>query len=153
MKTRFTRYWIPVLLWIVFTFLMSTSAFSAENTSKIIEPLVRFLFPSISHHKLEVVHEIVRKSAHITEYCILGLLVFRAFRAGSDEAHAFRWALLSILVVMVSAGGDEFHQTFVPSRGASIVDVGIDTMGGLLAQCVCVVRHRLRRKKLPDSSG
>jgi VanZ family protein len=62
------------------------------------------------------------------------------------ERHSWRWALSSIIVVAVFAASDEFHQTFVATRTPSIVDVGIDTLGGLLAQCVSVTWIHYRQK-------
>jgi VanZ family protein len=41
---------------------------------------------------------------------------------------------------------DEFHQSFVPTRTASIMDVTIDTAGGALAQVVGAFRHLLLRR-------
>ncbi|MGD0662387.1 MAG: VanZ family protein [Syntrophorhabdales bacterium] len=43
---------------------------------------------------------------------------------------------------MSVSAGDEFHQSFVATRTASITDVGIDTAGGVFAQVVGVLRYR-----------
>jgi VanZ family protein len=134
--TRNVKYWVPVLLWMGFIFWMSTGTFSSENTSLIIEPLLRFLMPSISPQELAVIHGVIRKLGHITEYFILGILLFRAFRSGSKEMRNLRWAFSSFLVIVLYAASDELHQSFVPARTSSLVDVGIDTLGGLFAQCV-----------------
>ncbi len=141
MNIKILKYWGPVVLWMGFTFLMSTGAFSASNTSLIIEPILKFLFPSISPHLLHLVHGVIRKLAHLTEYFILSLLLFRAFKGESIGDHGWRWAFSSILVVAIFAMTDEFHQMFVSSRTPSIVDVGIDTIGGILAQCVRGLVH------------
>jgi VanZ family protein len=138
----FLKYWFPVILWLGVTFLMSTGTFSASNTSRIIEPLMRFFFPHISEGQLQHVHFLIRKMAHLTEYFVLGLLLFRAFRRGSADAKTWRWAFSSLVAAALFAGVDEFHQSFVSSRTASFIDVGIDTLGGFLAQCVVLVRSR-----------
>jgi len=147
MKRERIKYWIPVVLWMGFTFLMSTAAFSAENTSKIIGPILKFLFPTITGHQLLVAHEIIRKCAHLTEYFVLSLLVFRAFKADRTEKHDWRWAFYSILTVVLFACSDEFHQLFVPTRGSSIYDVGIDTVGGILAQGARGLVQRWKRRR------
>lgn len=138
------RYWILVLLWMSFIFWMSTGAFSAENTSFIVEPILHFLMPSMIPEKVSLIHEIIRKLGHVTEYFILGILLFRAFRSGSKELLNWRWAFYSVLVVMFYTASDEFHQSFVSSRTASLFDVAIDTVGGILAQGVSVVWYRIR---------
>jgi VanZ family protein len=120
---------------------MSTGTFSAENTSLIIKPLIRFLSPSSTHEEVAVIHGVIRKLAHVTEYFILGLLLFRAFRGGAKGKLRGEWALYSILVVVLCAAADEFHQSFVSTRTASLLDVALDTLGGILAQGVCVLRQ------------
>jgi len=139
------QYWFPAFLWISFIFWMSTGAFSAENTYLFIGPFLRFLLPSISTKEIVVFHAILRKLAHLTEYFISGLLLFRAFRNGTDTRQELRWAFLSLMVVVIIAATDEFHQLFVSTRTASLIDVGIDILGGFLAQCVSVL---LRRRHL-----
>ncbi len=87
----------------------------------------------------------IRKLAHLTEYFILGLLLFRAFNSDSADLKAWRWVFYSLLAVMLFAAGDEFHQSFVGTRTASIIDVGIDTLGGFLALCTILLWNHFRR--------
>ncbi len=74
----------------------------------------------------------LRKAAHVTEYAILAFLVLRAFqeypriKAGSYAPGKILWAFLLSLLY---AAGDEFHQSFVPERVASFIDVVIDSVG------------------------
>jgi VanZ family protein len=140
------QYWLPVLLWICFIFWMSTGLFSAQNTYLFFEPILRFFVPSISHKEIIVVHIFMRKLAHVTEYFISGLLLFRAFKNGSDKRQEWFWAFSSLLVVVIIAASDEIHQTFVSTRTSSIVDVGIDIMGGFLAQCMSVLMYQRKRQ-------
>jgi VanZ family protein len=140
------QYWFPVLLWIGFIFWMSTGIFSAQNTYLFFEPLLRFFVPSISQREIVVLHIAIRKLAHITEYFISGLLLFRAFKEGSDKKREWRWAISSLFAVAIIAVSDEFHQSFVSTRTASLVDVGIDILGGFLAQCVSVLMFQRNRQ-------
>ncbi len=144
------KYWLPVLLWIIFIFWMSTSMFSASNTYYYIEKLLRFVFTAVSQKEILVFHNILRKLAHVTEYFISGLLLFRAFRYGSDTEREWRWALLSLAIVAVIAASDEFHQTFVASRTDSFVDIGIDILGGALAQGMNILLFK-RKHKVRDN--
>jgi len=45
-----------------------------------------------------------------------------------------------IITVILYAVSDELHQSFVPSRTASIVDVSIDVVGGILSQIAIILR-------------
>jgi VanZ family protein len=142
------KYWFPVLSWMALIFWLSTDSFSSENTSSIIRPIIQFLLPGITPAALDMIHAVIRKCAHITEYFILGLLLFRAFQGEAKEKKPWHWAGLSLMVIILYAAGDEFHQSFTGTRSASLIDVGLDTIGGLLAQLSCITWHFLK-KKLP----
>jgi len=128
----FSRYF-PLIAWLAFISFASSDDFNASNTSRIIGPLVLWLFPSTSPETLAVVHFIMRKIAHFTEYAILGFLAARAFRTSPRPAIKQRWFLICAALIVVYALLDEYHQSFVPSRTASIYDSMIDIAGGLTA--------------------
>jgi VanZ family protein len=125
---------------------MSTETFSSENTSSWIETVLLFLFPKIPSQEMGLIHAFIRKGGHVIEYFILGLLLFRAFRGDFVVSWTWRWSFFAVILVVLCAASDEFHQSFVPTRTASIADVGIDIAGGVLAQFVSVLRHRYRKK-------
>jgi VanZ family protein len=143
---NFIRYWLPVILWMCFVFWVSTEAFSSQNTFLPVKTILRFLFPKISSHEVRLIHAMIRKSGHVIEYFILGLLLFRAFRGPSTTSWKWRWSLFAAIGVVFWAISDEWHQSFVPTRTASVVDVGMDTAGGILAQFVSALRHCYTRK-------
>src|SRR5207302_10580778 len=43
--SKFLRYWLPVLIWLVMIFVGSTDLMSTEHTSRIIGPILRWLHP------------------------------------------------------------------------------------------------------------
>ena len=141
------RYWFPVFLWIGFLFLMSTDIFSDEHTRLIVEPVLRFFFPSISASAVGLLHGMIRKLAHVVEYFVAGLLLVRAVRNSSTKLRGWRWALVSVVAVVVLAAFDEFHQSFVATRTASVVDVVIDTSGGAAALVVSAFWSGRRRQR------
>ena len=130
---RFVSYYLPLIAWLVFISFASSDNLNAGNTSRIIGPLILWLFPSTSPETLAVVNIITRKIAHFTEYAILGFLAARAFRTSPHPAINRRWFLICVALVVVYALLDEYHQSFVPSRTASIFDSLIDMSGGLTA--------------------
>ena len=69
--------WIPVVVWGALIFALSTSAFSAANTARIIDPMLRWLLPTITAPAVEVCHMLIRKAAHFTEYGVLFWLLVR----------------------------------------------------------------------------
>ena len=144
--TRFLSRYLPLFLWLAFISFASSNSFSASNTSRIIGPLVLWLFPHTSAETLDIIHAITRKIAHFTEYAILGFLAARAFRTSPRPAISKRWFLICATLVVVYALMDEYHQSFVPSRTASILDSFIDMAGGLTALLV------VRKKQSTEST-
>jgi VanZ family protein len=142
-RSFLSRY-LPLVIWLVFISVASSDSFSANNTSRIIGPLVLWLFPNTSPETLAAIHFIVRKIAHFTEYAILAYLAARAFRTSPRLALANRWFVAALALVVVYALLDEYHQAFVPSRTASIYDSFIDMSGGLIT--LVILRHRSRSR-------
>jgi VanZ family protein len=125
-----------------FIFFASTGEFSAANTSRIIGPILRWLFPGISDENLAFAHFLTRKAAHFTEYAILAYLAARAFANSSAKTLHRRWFLISLSLVVLYALSDEYHQSFVASRTASIYDSLIDMSGGLTALLLYALKRR-----------
>lgn len=126
----------PVVVWAGAIFFFSTGVMAASNTSRIIGPLMKWLFPSISDAALLNVHFAVRKAAHLTEYALLAFLVARAFAGSGREWLRRYWFAWAVGLVAVYSLVDEFHQSFVATRTGSIYDSMIDTAGGLVGATV-----------------
>ena len=118
--------WLPVILWGAVIFSMSTSTFSSLNTSRFIEPMLGWLFPLASKETITVLHALVRKSAHFTEYGVLFWLLLRGPMAGRPY--------LALGVCVVYAFLDEGHQMLAPGRTASLYDVALDSTGALFSR-------------------
>jgi VanZ family protein len=138
---RLGRY-LPLLFWLAFIFFASSNDFSASNTSQIIGPIVRWLFPDVSPETLATIHIFTRKGAHFTEYAILGFLSARAFSKSRHQFLRRNWFLLSAGLIVLYSLLDEYHQSFVPSRTASIFDSFIDMAGGATALVIFYLRKR-----------
>jgi VanZ family protein len=139
---KFLRYWGPVLVVAILISVASTGSFGSTHTSRIIVPFLRWLLPHARHRTQEIIHHIIRKGAHVFEYFLFGLLVLRAFRAGRG-GWRWTWAYWTIAVVAGFSLIDEFHQLFVPGRGASVLDSLLDTSAGAAALLVVwLIEHR-----------
>lgn len=143
---RFLSRYLPLVAWLIFISYASSDSFNAGNTSRIIGPLVLWLFPNTTPETLLGIHIITRKAAHFTEYAILAYLAARAFRTSPRPALANRWFIASLALVVAYALLDEYHQTFVPSRTGSIYDSFIDIAGGLTALLIIRYRHNRARR-------
>ncbi len=104
---------------------------AAEETSRIIGPLLNFFFPGMTEETTGLIHAYVRKSAHFTEYAVLAFLVVRGLvRSSVNVMRDWRF-LFAILTVATVASLDEFNQSFEPSRTSSLWDVLLDCSGGI----------------------
>lgn len=96
------------------------------NTSRFIEPMLSWLFPLASKETISVLHALVRKTAHFTEYAVLFWLLLRGPMAGRPY--------MALGVCVVYACLDESHQIFVAGRTPSLWDVALDSTGALFSR-------------------
>lgn len=94
---------------------------------------------------------IERKGAHVVEYAVLTVLLFRYFRLVFDRESFRRVLLLSCVLALAYATTDELHQFFVSYRGARLSDVAIDGAGVLLAGASLLLSRYMKNR--PQRSG
>ncbi len=116
------KYWLPVLLWMGIIFI-----FSAQ--------------PSLPSLPFATADTILKKAGHFTEYAVLATLSVRAISAGHPLRRGDLWRAL--LLTLLYAASDEFHQSFVPGRTASLWDWLVDALGAGLA--LLAISRRWRR--------
>src|SRR5262249_10071846 len=132
--------WVPPIAWMVVILALSTDSGSSENTGRFLFPALRFVLPTASPLVMETIHGFIRKLAHVTEYAALAGLWYRAF--------AGRWpspltAVIALGLSVAWAGVDEAFQGLPPSRPPSLVDVGVDAVGALLASVGAIAWPRV----------
>jgi VanZ family protein len=115
---RFLMLWAPVAGWMLLIFLLS----DRPDLPKAPGGLLDFL---------------VKKSMHAAGYAMLALLLWRALRV-SDIERPILWALVLTVIYAVT---DEWHQTWVEGRNGRVTDVLIDAMGATLALLAVNVRQ------------
>jgi len=123
--------WWPVIAWMSLIFFFSTDLFSGTNTTSFLQPILSSLLPDGTADQIETIHLIIRKLGHWSEYFILAILCARALRIETPRQSQPRYAASAIAIATLYAASDEWHQSFVPSRSASIVDVLIDCFGAM----------------------
>jgi VanZ family protein len=115
---RLASSWLPPIAWMAIIF-----AFSAQHGG--------------GH--LPASEVVLRKLGHVAGYLVLTLLLLRALRR-SGVTGVVPAAMAAALAYAVS---DEWHQSFVPGRGATARDVGIDGIG-IGAAALAGTRTRVR---------
>lgn len=122
--------WIWVAAWMGVIFVFSTDLFSGPQTSRIIGPILKWFVPDISDQSIATVQLVARKIAHLVEYAILSVLTCRAL-AKRTELRPLPLAALgqAVLIAVVYAALDEWHQSWTDERFGSPLDVAIDSVG------------------------
>jgi VanZ family protein len=115
------------------------------NTLAIVDPVVRWLRPSVSPTDILRIHDMARKFGHFLIPAVaFALLVIGPLR---------RRPLIALALCALFASIDEFLQTFIPGRHGSALDVILDTSGALFAYFVyraIIILAQLRR--IPPSA-
>ena len=132
-----------VFIWLLAIFLFSNQVAqdSSSLSSIFVEPIEAYVPASQG-----IATFLVRKSAHMFLYFILGIMVFslsREFKLGD-----LKRTLYSLLFVFLYAISDEFHQKFVIGRSSELRDVFIDSIAGLLGIFFCYSLYALMQRRL-----
>jgi len=149
----FLKYWLPLLIWAGLIFIGSTSILSAEHTSRYTLPFLVWLKPGMSPTTMWTIVVIARKCAHVGEYAVLALLLWRALRSvPALRAKTLTVFGAALVGCSLFAASDEFHQTFVKSRTPSVRDVLLDVTGALLGLLIGASFARRRPNRFPAKS-
>ena len=125
-------YWLPALLWMAFIWVLSSS------TPETLERTTSGLPSSLT----------LPTVAHVIEFAVLAALLLRLFKSTLSRRRAAVWAA-SALVALLYAGVDEIHQSFVPGRQSSLIDIGYDALGAAAGLAAWAVLGPMVRRLLP----
>ena len=132
----------------------TSGGLSRKVARKIVDvfPYTKNLSEKTKNKIVEKTQPIIRKGAHLSIYTLVGIFIMSFI--STYKIHLKYKFLISILVGLIYASSDEIHQSFIPGRTASIIDVGIDTSGVLLGIILVLiiisVYKALTEKKVTD---
>jgi hypothetical protein len=129
--------WAAVIIW------LSTERFGTRFSRTIEAGFLGMLHISFSMGTFLILHAISRKLAHLIEYGVFCFLLYRSFGNQNRICWKPQLALWSILAAAAYSLTDEFHQLFVPGRGASLIDCAIDTVGAATAMFLLYAYSRV----------
>lgn len=144
--------WVLFLAGATFVLWMGSPDFSSPTTSRFIRPILEFFFPDLTPHQLVRAHFYVRKTAHLLEYAMLGLLAFRALRLSLDTLLG-RIAAGALALTLLVAATDETRQALSSTRTGSAYDVALDLSGALLAIGLTLYALRRRDRRGPSTDA
>jgi VanZ family protein len=139
-RLRLVLDWVPAALSVLMIAFESTATMSAKNTSEWLYPIWVHLFGPISTAHWAEVHHLIRKTGHFVGYGLVSVAFFYSWRQTLRRMAVRHWTLwrrasvLAVLCTLLIAISDEYHQSFLPSRTSSPIDVCIDLCGAIAAQ-------------------
>lgn len=126
-------------------FIWSNSLVNGETSGNLSGGIMAWInsFLGLDETGAALLHHLIRKAAHFTEFACLGaLLAWRCRLSGEKHAVCFP-ALLGMAAAVV----DESIQLFTPDRGPSLKDVWIDTAGVVTGILLLLLGHHFKKKK------
>jgi VanZ family protein len=137
------KVWAPVAIAVAVICFESTGTFSSQNTSSWMRPIFERWFGAFQDDTWAAFHHALRKTGHFVGYGTVGFTFLRAWLhtlglrgVASLRTWRIEASVLAIFSTAIVASGDEFHQTFLPGRTGSPVDVLLDSAG---ACTLCLV--------------
>lgn len=109
---KFVKLWLPVICWCSLIFFLSHQ-------------------PDLKSDLPETWDFFFRKLAHMAEFGLLAVLFFKGIRGHGFKVD--RGLIFTLVFSLLYAFSDEYHQTFIQGRSGSPIDVGIDSVGIIIA--------------------
>ncbi|MCU0609493.1 MAG: VanZ family protein [Chitinispirillaceae bacterium] len=140
-------WWLAIISWCWLIFCQSDKPVHVSHgkSLQVVSLFNRFLSHIIGKEAAVISDTAVRKSAHLFEYFVLGILLFNGF---FSQWKIRKTVLLSILFGICYAISDEIHQYFVPGREMHLLDIILDSLGTSLG-CLVMTISGSKRKRLP----
>ena len=138
--------WILLIAWMLLIFLMSNQpAHISNQQSNSFINMLAFFGIDLNSKLGSLASFVVRKTAHFTEYAVLGFFTYKA--VSCDVKDRKKAVLMAQLISTGYASTDEIHQMFVPGREGKVFDVMIDSCGAFCGIMVSLITQKLIEKK------
>lgn len=126
---RLTNLWLPLIVWagVIFTFSS---------------------FPTVVTVDFYLGDFLLKKTAHLIEYGIFATLVYRGLINSKIENK--KAMIYSVFAAFLYGASDEFHQSFVSGRTATLRDILIDTTGAAIAIYLVINNIKKMPKKIQN---
>lgn len=162
MSSRQKFFLILTILWmvVIFSFSARPGSVSEQDSGRVGLLIGEIFVPGFEDWSeaeqqafAETVDHPVRKTAHASEYALLGILAAGAcIENGRDLRRRRTEIFIPWLTATVYAATDEFHQLFIPGRSGQVSDVLLDSAGALAGVLILAgVRYVWMSKKRKES--
>lgn len=165
-KDRFRKsiFWICAAAWIglIYAFSAQDGSQSASLSGGLVKALLS-IYPGYDRMSvaeqarlMSSLHFLIRKGAHMTVYFVLA--IFTTLAVNMHRLKRSLTLLIPLLICLVNAAADEFHQSFVPGRGPQFRDVCIDFAGAVIGVALTSAglaiwrRHKRLKQQKPQAA-
>ena len=131
---RAALYWAPLLAWMVAIFVLSSLPPSTIERLSFIQPSLSFL--------------VDQSVVHPMEFGVLAVLLYR-LRLSYRPASGPRLQAAVLILAVAYGATDELHQSFVPGRDPSWLDLGLDALGAAVGLLAAATVQAIRRRSGP----
>lgn len=149
MKKKLSIVLLIIWMIVIFAFSSAEADKSTNSSDQVINTFIeikdKITDNKTSDYDKEIITNnltyIVRKTAHVTEYLILAILMYNAlynFNINNIK--------LAFLLSVIYSCTDEFHQLFVPGRTGRLVDVLIDSIGIIIGLYLYKIKINKKEK-------
>ena len=115
---------VITIMVIIFIFSHDSGSISTIKSNILVDGFYNIFNFNINRRLLT---KLIRKSAHISLYALLGFSVSNYLVDFDKKIY-----INSILFILIYSISDEVHQLFIPNRSGSIIDILIDLIGGII---------------------
>lgn len=159
MRKKGTVIWLLfAIVWAGIIFLFSSQSYSDSNglSSSLASFLTGLLIPdfaswgpSLQADWLNSINNLLRKLAHFSEFCLLGVLTYLAAlnlmgrRNRKRPPTKFGVGMVCFYICAVLAALDELHQSMSAGRTPSTGDMLVDCAGAILGIIICAYKTSL----------
>ena len=119
---------VLLIIWMVGVFFLSNQK---GDDSSAVSHKVALILSFGNEQKADIIEPTVRKVAHMTEYGV-GAMLFYGIMLTYPKIRVKARVGMTVGFILVYAGLDELHQSFIDARNGSILDVFIDCFGGAI---------------------
>ena len=127
--------WLLVL--VILGFIFNLSAQDAEESKELSDSLVSKIFQWL---QVYIDGELIRKFAHMLEFTALSFSLYNGILATWEIKKA---PLISLMLTVICAVGDELHQIFVPGRAFQLSDILVDSIGAIIGVVAYLIMYKI----------
>ena len=151
-RSKKTIYILAAVCAVNLAFIWGHSLFSGEASNAESSRILRFILSlfrvDATPELFSLLHKILRKCAHFTEFACLGALsaAITYYFTGRDISRAWTAVSLPMLFCLLAAATDETIQIYT-GRTNSVFDILLDFCGSLVAIAIFFIVVLIRRNK------